>query len=623
MITEELIERLKAEVQDEKLVELKDDLCRWVKMSRGRMSQAYQQWDDNVDTYRATRWEDPDDKRARQKREPVKMTVPLSYAQVETFVTQLTLLYLQNSSLFELDPTGSEDYAMRDAAQAVMNREVRTNQGPVVLSQFLRDVARMNLGVVKTSWERETIEVEMELPPVFAMMGEVMEALQAPATEEIVVREGNKVYSISPYNWFPDTRLPLTRWRDGQFCADETAFHINELKMWEREGSAYGVEHVTQFKREDWLHRADNTRLEGLEPVAEGRFKEGDFMVCVTEIHARIKPKDYDLGESENPEMWVFQVANDQRIVFAEAVVDANQSFPYDAAMMLPDQHAELSDSLSSLIEQLQETVTWLINSRVTSVRRNIENQLVIHPGAVELEDLQTNKRFIRMKKSAPFGLGVDKFIQQLKTVDPTTTHFQDVKELMGIMQTVSGVNENSMGQFSPGRRSATEARNVAGGAGARMRLIAETIWHSGLAPWGKRMLINCRQWMDADTYFKIVGESEETFDTFEMFHKENWWELVGSEDFFVFDSTSQSEKNLIAQSLQELALGLASNPEVLMMSGMDLVAMIEEVQALRGVKNLDRFKLKQPYALPQPGPQPIPGQQPQLGGPPQLPPAA
>jgi hypothetical protein len=232
------------------------------------------------------------------------------------------------------------------------------------------------------------------------------------------------------------------------------------------------------------------------------------------------------------------------------------------------------------------------MNSRIEAVKNNIEKQLVVHPQFIEVEDLMTRSPFIRLKKSAPAMGGVQNFIQQLRTSDPTVTHVQDAQELMRVMQTVSGVTENAMGNFASGRRSATEARNVAAGGGSRLKLIGSNIWEMALGPMGRVMLNNSRQWMSEETFHKIVGEeSDETLEQWERFHKDNWWELVGNEDFFVFDATSQSEKGFLAQSLQELVIALMSNPEMLAATNLDVVKMIMRIQELRGVKNLDQFK--------------------------------
>ena len=63
------------------------------------MAKNYEAWDKDLDTYRSLRTADASDRRARRKGEPEKMTVPLSYAQVNTLVT---FLLLKNSIMLTL-----------------------------------------------------------------------------------------------------------------------------------------------------------------------------------------------------------------------------------------------------------------------------------------------------------------------------------------------------------------------------------------------------------------------------------------------------------------------------------------------------------------------------------------
>jgi hypothetical protein len=160
MKPKDLTSRLKAEIPDEKLDELCTFLVKNVNRSRGVMASHY----DSV------RSPDANDIRARNKREPEKMTVPLSYAQVNTLVTFLFLAYTQKESIFELIPTGPEDYGQAlTACQAVIDREVRNTNYHSKLVQALLDMARFNIGVMKTSWRFESKEVKrkaetMELP---------------------------------------------------------------------------------------------------------------------------------------------------------------------------------------------------------------------------------------------------------------------------------------------------------------------------------------------------------------------------------------------------------------------------------------------------------------------------
>lgn len=607
--------RLAAKEQDDLLSELRTDCIRDLKRSRSKMSRYYADWDYALETYQQIRDDDSTDIKARKKREPAKQTIPLSYAQVNTFVTYLTMLYTQNQRFFEYQPTGTEDFDIREECEKIIEREVRNGFSTPILVQFLLDIARFNLGVLKPSWQVRTTTITpdasaLSFSTLFSETAGLQLVQQTNEEIEVIVKEGTVVDNVSPYNFFPDTRLPMTRWHEGSFAADETVHHIREVKKMD---GVEGAGELSSIGRVE-LEGRGTTRLEGLDKESK---KEDDFMVVVTEMQRWLVPTDYELSESKEEELWVIRIGNDQRVLSARKMEDANMGFTYKVAQMAPDQHSKLSDSLSSLIDRLQETVTWLMNTRVEAVKNNIEKQLVVHSQYVELEDLQTRSPFIRMKKNTPIMGGLDNFIQQLKTNDPTVTHIQDADTLMKMMYQVSGVNENAMGSFTGGRRSATEARNVQAGSASRMKLIGSTVYQMALSPLGKQLLVNARQWMSEETFFKILGEDEDTYAAWQVFHKDAWWELIGSEDFFVFDSTSASEKTFVAQSLQELAIALMGNPEVLAAIDIDLVKVIERIQELRGVTNLKQFKRDQPIGPLIPGANGqvpvVPGQPPEI----------
>jgi len=358
----------------------------------------------------------------------------------------------------------------------------------------------------------------------------------------------------------------------------------------ERDGNLVGVKYVMPFDSKAWSVRKQGTVLRDVDPQIQRRGKNtDDYMVCLTTVQQKIVPKDYELSDSEDEEIWVFTVANDNRILSADPLNAPHNEFTYDLLTMSPDQHVDLSDSLSMLIDPLQEVITWLMNARIAAVRQNVDGRFVVDPNYVDIATLTAGNKYIMLKKNAPFNQGVGAFIHQLKTVDPTVTHMQDAETLMRMMQIVSGVNENSMGQVASGRRSATENRAANAGAASRMKLVAATVWIDGLAPQGRKMLLNARQDLQLETFEKIMGDT--ALEDWNLFHVENPVELIGNEDYFMFDGTLQSEKGYMAQSLQELVGTLASNPEVLASTNLDLAAMIKEIQYLRGLKNLERFE--------------------------------
>src|SRR5690606_916834 len=104
------------------------------------------------------------------------------------------------------------------------------------------------------------------------------------------------------------------------------------------------------------------------------------------------------------------------------------------------------------------------------------------------------------------------------------------------LMQIVTGVNDNAMGQYNGGRRSAQEARVVTAGAAGRMKLHGHLIWEMSLGPLGQMMLSNSRQSLSEDAFNRIIGNEA-------LQDPNRYLDFVGTpedvicnEDFMVFD---------------------------------------------------------------------------------------
>ena len=166
------------------------------------------------------------------------------------------------------------------------------------------------------------------------------------------------------------------------------------------------------------------------------------------------------MGPEDYPVLYVITYANDKTVIRCEPMNYVHNEFTYDCAEFNPDMHHLINTSLSEIIDLLQSTISWFINSRITNVRRVIQNRLVYDPSAIEDEDLKKDTPHIRMN-SAAYGGDVRRFLFQLQLQDVTTGHIKDVEVLKQIMMEVTSISENGLGQYASGRRSAEEARNV------------------------------------------------------------------------------------------------------------------------------------------------------------------
>lgn len=608
---DELKKKLSEEDEPEEIKTLREELCKMHKGSRGKMASRFENWDYNLQIYKGIRSRDQEDLDARKAREPQKFVVPLTYTQVQTFVTFAFLLYKQNERFYEFLATGPEDETYKDISERLVQRDLNHNNWDTILYNSLLDNARMGLGVVKSYWKKDLVDVPAVLPGqlVQAAAGPLASVTAAQPTMVSAVKyEGNCVVNVDPYKFMPDLRLPLTRWREGQFVADECEYHISKLKDWEAMGLVAGVDHLAPMDVTKY-RESKRERFSGIEAGQKGQTTKDDFMVCVTEGQYRLIPSKYGLGTEDKPVVFFIRIANDQRIISIDRSKYIHNEFIYDVSQFSPDNQSSLGMALSDVIFALQDVVTWLINSRIMSVRRSLDNHLVIDTTAIDESTVNSRGPFIKLKKGVSArGTGIQNFIQQLKIQDVTGRHMEDADTLMKIMQMVTGVNENAMGQYAPGRRSATENRAANAGAASRMKMTCQLMWSSMYGPLGQKLLTNQRQEMSFETFGKILGKREDLIPLFNQFHPANPADLLGMEDFFVFDGTVASEKIYMAQALQDLLQAILANPESIGMLGYDINRIFDEIQLLRGINNAGRFKLTNPSLRTGPPGLPLPG---------------
>ncbi len=579
-----------------------------VKMSRSKMARHYDDWDLQDQVYRGERFLDKEDVEQATKGKPVKMVVPNTFAQVMTFSSFLFLMFKQNTKFFELVPTGDEDYGTKQQdCETMLERDLRHNRWSYLLFQHLLDVGRFGPGVLECSWTRKLSRAYVSPEPTVTNYNNVdVTVREGSDWQEFVKYEGNLIRAVSPYRWFPDTRFPLVDFQKGEFCAAEEEYSIASLRQLEKEGEVAGVDFIQPLPTNLDQVRGGVTRTSiDIDKTSNWLYGSGksEQVALVTKVQIWIVPKKFmidnktPLGPEEFPILYHLWYANDNRVIRCEPAYWWHNEFGWSLSQFTPDMHHTLTLGLADLIYRLQDVITWHINSRITDVRRNLRGRLVVDPQGIETSSLDGDGD-IYLRSSASKS-GVDRWLKQLEMRDITQAHMTDAELLGKLMQVVTGVNDNAMGQYNSGRRSAQEARVVTAGAAGRMKLHGHLIWEMGLAPLGKMMLSNSRQSLSQDMFMRVIGKNkdpqiqQELLDRYNAFKGEPE-EVICGDDYFTFDSTLSSEKGFMAQSLQELLVAiLQSDPAAAqrMAQGVDPVKVVAEIQYLRGSGNIKRFR--------------------------------
>lgn len=606
--------------------------------SRCDMSKNYNTWDENDNIFRSLRKIDKEDQNSMSRGAPAKMILPLTFSQIMTFVAFNVMSITQNARFFELEPTGTEDNPLVEPIELILERDIRRNTWNTFLVQFFLDIGRFSLGAAEVCY-REDYRY-MRIPGEQTIEGAFGEETTQPTNnfQSIPVFIGNRVYSVSPYRFFPDTNLPLTRYQEGEFCGSEDQWTYSVLQGDE---NLFNLDKIPKFSEENYKQRKEISRID-LGPLSKEKNKNllgfgtggsdntSTFVtsgpVAVTKCVIDITPANFQkgrkdftsLGEEKFPVRYLCWYANDGTIIRFEEAYYLHCQFPYIAAQYLPDQHRTVNEGLADVCDQITTLITWKINAHVASQKNSVESKYIIDPAGIDVKSVESRSPYIFLKRNASQS-GVDRYIKQFKTEDVTQNVMSDVAALKDLLEGVTGNSAQMQGQYSTGRRSATQDRVVAQGAGARGKTTLGGIWDSAFEPLGKQLIANNRQEMDLETFARIMGQRDwgvnpnvapktdpstgavmpvmyTTEDMFALF-KADPVSIATAEDFFVFDGTSPSEKAFLAQSIQELLMTILQNPDIAPLLGYgpeQIKELINQVYLLRGVT---------PARLPKPTP--------------------
>lgn len=583
----------------------------FMRQSAMEMSKYWNRWDENMVNYSGYRRADAEDKKNIEKGGTAKIYVPISYAQVQTAAAGILGLINQKERLFELISFGPEDQSIGEGLERDIDYQVRYNRIYYFLYQYILDTLIKGIGVGRCDWvvNKSKYRVKREVPvlstldSLAAAMGmnvqprmEIQESV-----EELIQYEGNKISYISPYTFFPDTSVPLNEFQKGSFCGTEQSIPIISLK--EKEGTLY---HGTKFVNQHMVSgdfwggrpRYSGTFKRPVEDtstmvntVLGNRFSTGKD--CdVVELYLKLIPAELkevdpeiDVGDEKTPVMFVCTVVNDSKVIRFERYNELHGMFPFFVSQYSPNGDDYVGRAIPDLLEGLQNLISWLVNSRMLNIRQAIKNRFIVDPAKIEVKDIQSGGPLIRTKGPS----GVANGITPVPAVDVTSQHIPFISVLQTIAQIITGINENALGQYSAGRRSASQTRGVNASVQARLGMAANLIWFSGLDQLGQIVLSNTRQFRTRETYEQILGNDAQRYPYDEVILADPQ-RIAGGYDFAPLEALTDSGK----AQLLGLTKELLGNADLIQACNLDPDKLLGYMFNVAGVKNYDYFKREQ-----------------------------
>jgi len=568
--------------------------------SRDHMTIYHDTWRRAEDLFRAYLPEKTSDAIRRGKRDAgtpqyTTIEVPQTYAMIMTAHTYMVNVFLSRNPILQFQARHGEPQDRVMALEAIIDYQLQVGEMAPRLFIWLLDMFKYGLGIIGNYWDKETVTVSniVEVPEMYLGMPIVGKTQKIRQTEQLPGYQGNKIFNIRPYDFVPDWRVPISMLQQGEFCGHTSDISWNELLRGQEEGKYFNLgplKRIDKVRREAVGDGSSQNNIPGDDELEMDTIDSMDLgYVTLIEMVIDLVPSDWGIGPSKIPEKWKFTLANEQVIIEARPMGSYHNKFPYFVQEYEVNGYELASRGMAEVSKPLNDTLSWLINTHFHSVRKVLNDQLVVDPSKLVMKDVTDPDagRLIRLKPAA-YGQDPKTAIHQLQVVDVTQNHLRDAQLVMEMMQRVLGVSENLMGQVNPGgRKTATEVRTASGFSVNRLRTHAEYASATAWAPLASVFVQNTQQYYDGEQKFKIAGDNM----TQEQFAMVTPDAIAGFYDFVPVDGTMPVDKFALANLWKEIMLGIVKIPAL--MAKYDMAKIFSYTAKLSGAKNIEQFKLQ------------------------------
>ena len=536
--------------------------------------------------------------REQGKPQYTTLVLPYSYAILLTAHTYWTSVFMARNPIFQFEARHGETRGNVQAVEALLDYQVTVGDWLVPLYIWLMDVGKYGDGIIGSYWceEKTPIAEIVEVDDLFLGVIPTGKKKKTKRTRMVTGYTGNKLFNVRPQHFFPDTRKPLHLFQEGEFAARYVVMGWNELRKGEANGYYINLNKLGK-KGTSWSEFSDlgARNQEQPEPYAsygDDSDKAHQDSHAMVEMYVELIPNDWDLGSGKLPEKWVF--LTDERfgvIVMARPLGALHNMYQFANLQLEPDGYSLTSRGMMEILEPLQYTMDWLVNTHFYNVRKTLNNQFIVDPSRVMMKDVldPLPGGIYRMKPGA-YGQDARTVMHQLPVQDVTQMHMQDSERMAVMMQRVSGVTDQIMGMMQAGgRKTAQEIRTSSGYGANRLKTQTEFFSAMGWSKLSRITLSNTQQYYDAERKYRMVGDLAAIGAQRERMITPD--DIAGFYDFVPVDGTLPIDRYAQANLWRELFAQMRNFPELMMQY--DTGGIFAWIAQLAGLKNLNQFKIQ------------------------------
>lgn len=434
----------------------------------------------------------------KDKRAPVSIVFPHSYSILETLTSFMDGLFLREP-IFQYDGNSPEDTIGAILMTKVVEAHCKRFKVGLALHTAFKDSIAYGVGACFPLWKQKW---GYRTRSSYGMDGQ-LEKTSEPA----LLFEGNSLENVDPYQLLLDPNYGIQSIQDAEFVGFVRRTNYYNLLPEDGKGAVFNVRYL---KGKDCTSRYWGSQRDQNAQTTT----VGDTSVLrpvdVVYLYINIIPKDWGLGDYEEPEKWLFAIAADKYIIQAQPLDLDHNMFPVAVCAPTFDGYSSAPLSRLELLSGMQELLDWLLNSHVANVRKTINDMIIYDPYMLNTADLTDPKpgKLVRARRAA-WGKDIRGSIQQLQINDVTRQHIADAQLTMGLMNQISGADDAMMGtlrQGGPERLSAAEFSGTQSQALGRLQSLAMIVGQQLIQDVGYMFAMHTQQMMQEDVWVNTVG---------------------------------------------------------------------------------------------------------------------
>ena len=290
----------------------------------------------------------------------------------------------------------------------------------------------------------------------------------------------------------------------------------------------------------------------------------------------------YDVNEDGQLEdCLVTRIGN--RIVQAQLLDHDTQFFaqvrPY------PDNYSMMGRSIDDMIGDLQDVKTALFRQMILSNANNMDRPVVYDEEALNREDMEQRRRFVRWKDESGGRKSIRDAWQFAPESPMASDIFPFVEYIDQLAEKKTGINRQFQGMDPHSfNKTATGAALMTGATNRRVKMIARMFAETGKRDQFRMMVRMNQQYYDEPMTIRVAGKAI-------AIHPEN---LIGDFDYEVSPTLGIGDQDAEIRNLHDL---IGMNAKIMMPGGIvtpeNMYNVYADLITAIGKKDLDRYATK------------------------------